>query len=80
MKNIREAVHDVIEQRILPWVRRDGISKLILPEQITQEHCATPIKCPRPCCLRHREPILAIGLTGKAPYCIDGKTFIFTRG
>lgn len=80
MKNIREAVHDVIAQRVLPWIERDGISKLLLPEQITQAHCATPMRCERPCYLRYRGPILGIGLTGKAPHGIDGKTFIFTRG
>ena len=80
MKNIREAVHDVIEQRILPWIERDGISKLILPEQITPADCARPMKCKHPCTRRHREHDLAIGLTGKATYCIDNKTFIFTPG
>lgn len=80
MKNIREAVHDVIEQRILPWIERDGISKFILPEQITPADCAKPIKCKQPCKMRHREHELGIGLTDDFSYCIDNKTFIFTPG
>ena len=78
--SIREMIHDCIKRRVLPRIERDGISKLLLPEQITPDDCARPMKCPHPCYLRYRGPILGIGLTGKAPYCIDGKTFIFTPG
>ncbi len=79
MENIRQVVHDVIEQRILPWVESDGISKLILPEQITPDHCAKPIRCNRPF-LQLQEHELVIGLTGSAISCIDRKRFIFTPG
>ena len=80
MKNIREAVHDVIEQRVLPWVERDGISNLILPEQITPDDCISLERCKRLGSGGHREHELAIGLTGKAPYCITQKAFVFTPG
>jgi AraC-like DNA-binding protein len=79
MKNIREAVHDVIAQRIIPWVERDGISKLLLPEQITPADCIRVARCNR-VYSGHREHDLGIGLTGKAPYCIDGNAFVLTPG
>lgn len=78
--SLREIIHDCIERRVLPRIERNGVSKLILPEQITPADCTTPMKCTRPCYLRHREPILAIGLTGKVSHGIDGKPFIFTPG
>ncbi len=80
MNTIREAIRDIINDRILPWIERDGISNLILPEQITPADCARPIKCKRPCLAQHREGELGIGLTGNTPYCIENKTFIFTPG
>ena len=76
MKTLREAVREVIEQRIIPWIERDGISKLLLPEQITPDHCAKPMKCRQPCDLRHKEHELAIGLKGKPTYCIEDKAVI----
>lgn len=79
MKNIRQVIHDVIEQRVLPWIEQDGISNLLLPEQITPEHCARPIICRRPF-LQLQEHELVIGLTGSAMYCIDHKRVIFTPG
>ncbi len=80
MKNLREAVSDVIRRKVLPWVERDGISKLLLPEQITPEHCAAPIKCKHSETMWHREHEIGIGLVGEIPYCIDGKRFLFTPG
>ncbi len=80
MDNAQEAIHNVIKRRILPWVERDGIGKLILPEQITPADCAKPMKCHRPPWWVSRHQELMVGLTGKAPYCIDNKTFIFTPG
>ena len=80
MKSIQEAFRGIIEHRILPWIERDGISKLLLPEQITSADCARRTKYKQPCNVWHREHELGIGLTGKAPYCIEGKTFIFTPG
>ncbi len=80
MENIREVIRDVIQQRVLPWVERDGLSNLILPDQITPDDCAKPIKCNRPCRRSHRENELAIGLVGEMTYCIDNKRFIFTPG
>lgn len=78
-RSLRETVHDCIEQHVLPWIEQDGISKLLLPEQITPEHCAKPIICRRPY-LRIQEHEFAVGLTGRATCCIDHKRFIFTPG
>ena len=80
MKDIREATRNIISKRILPWIERDGISKLLLPEQITPTYCIRSEKCKRRGPPPNREPSLAIGLTGKAPYCIDRKAFVFTPG
>lgn len=79
MKNIREAVHDVIARCVIPWVERDGISKLLLPEQITPADCIKVARCSR-VYSGHREHDIGIGLTGKAPYCIAGNAFVFTPG
>lgn len=80
MKNIRNAVHECIEQRILPWIERDGIGNLILPEQITPDDCVSEPKCDRACNPGHRERDLVIGLAGRTPYCIERKAFLFTPG
>lgn len=82
MKDIREIVRDIIDQRILPRIERDGISKLILPEQITPDDCIRPARGEQACDkhFQHREHELGIGLTGKVPYCIDNKVFVFTPG
>ncbi len=80
MINIRQAIRNIISERILPWIERDGVSKLILPEQITPDDCAKPMKCKQTCDLRHREHEIGIGLTGEVPYCIESKRFIFTPG
>jgi AraC-like DNA-binding protein len=80
MKNLREAVSDVIHDRVLPWIERDGISNLLLPEQITPEHCAKPIKCKTSRTMWHREHELGIGLVGEIPYCINGKRLLFPPG
>ncbi len=73
-------VHDVIKQRIIPRIERDGISKLILPEQITSADCGKTVERKRLPLKRKREDELAIGLTGKVSYCIDNKKFIFAPG
>ncbi|MCK4624217.1 MAG: helix-turn-helix transcriptional regulator [Phycisphaerae bacterium] len=80
MKNICEIIRDVIQQRILPSIERDGISNLILPEQIKPADCARPISCNRPCRRSYREEELAIGLFGEVTYCINNMRFIFTPG
>ncbi len=80
MKNIREAIHECIEHRVLPWIERDGISNLILPEQITPADCIRSKRCNRPHNPPHREDDLIIGLAGRAPRCIDKKAFVFTPG
>ncbi len=80
MQSIREAIHNVIADRILPWIERDGIGKLILPEQITPDDCDKTEPCKGRRKGRFRREELAIGLTGKATYCIGNKTFIFTPG
>ena len=80
MKTIREEIRRVIEGRILPWIERDGISKLFLPEHITPDVCAKPIKSKRPCKTWHMEHEIGIGLTGEMTYLIDGKRFLFAPG
>ncbi len=80
MKSFREAIRRVIAGSILPRIERDGIKKLILPDQITPADCAKPMKCTQPPRWKSRRQELMVGLTGKAPYCIDYKTFIFTPG
>ena len=80
MKTLREAVRDIINDRILPWVERDGIGKLFLPEQITDADCVKEPRCDRPYDPGHRERDLVIGLAGRTPYCIEKKPFVFTPG
>ncbi|MDY7010410.1 MAG: AraC family transcriptional regulator [Planctomycetota bacterium] len=80
MKTIRETVHDVIAERVIPWIERDGISKLILPEQITPDDCIKEPRCDRYCPPGHREHDMAIGLTGRTVFCIENKAFVFTPG
>ena len=80
MKSISELIRTVIERRVLPWIERDGISKLILPEQITPDDCIRVPRCRQYRSTGHREHELAIGLTGRAPYCIKDKAFVFTAG
>jgi AraC-like DNA-binding protein len=80
MKTIREVIRHVIKGRVLPWIERDGISKLILPEQITPDVCAKPIKSKRLCETWHVEHEIGIGLTGEMTYVINGKRFLFVPG
>lgn len=80
MKTLRQTVRDVISERVLPWIERDGISRMILPEEITHEDCAKPIKCRQLCDMRHHEHEIGIGLAGEGPYCIDNKRYIFKPG
>ncbi|MDY7009757.1 MAG: AraC family transcriptional regulator [Planctomycetota bacterium] len=80
MEDVQETIRRVIRRRILPWVESNGISKLILPDQITPADCTEPIECKQPPRWRSRRQMLIVGLTGKAPYCIDNKNFIFTPG
>ncbi len=80
MKDIGKVIRTVIKQRILPQIKRDGIRKLLLPEQIALADCVKPTKREQPCSLEHSEPELIISLGGKAPYRIADKTFIFTLG
>lgn len=80
MKIIREAVHDFIEQRILTWVERDGVENLLLPEQITPDLCAKPIKCRQLCRLQHRNHEIGFGLTGESIYCVDNKRLLLPAG
>ena len=78
MNSICETIRNVIDEHILPRIERDGIGGLILPEQIKSPSRGKSGQ-PAPLCnLRHPEHELAIGLAGKAPYCIAGKTVIFT--
>ena len=80
MNNLHEAVHEVVERRVLPWVERDGVSKLILPEQITPDDCVKKPNCDRDVGQGHCQHNIAIGLSGQTPYCIDKKAFVFTPG
>jgi AraC-like DNA-binding protein len=80
MKSIRETLRDIIEHRILPWVERDGISKLILPEQIPPADCTRAPGCSRRPRHRYHDPAIGIGLAGKSPYCIENKAFVLTPG
>ncbi len=80
MKDIHQAVGEIIDERILRWIERDGVSKLLLPEQITSADCDESANPQRPRSLKHRSHELAIGLTGKAPCYIERKAFVFTPG
>lgn len=80
VRTIREEIRRVIVGRILPWIERDGISKLLLPEQITPEHCAEPNKSKGTHQTWHMEHEIGIGLTGEMTYIIDGKRFLFAPG
>lgn len=80
MDGVQETIHRVIKQRILPWIESDGISKLILPDQITPADCAESMKCQQFSRWRSQQQVLMIGLTGRAPYCIENNNFVFTPG
>lgn len=80
MKSIRESIHDIISECVMPRIESDGISKLILPEQFTPADCMELEVHKKGVHRPHREPSLAIGLTGRIPYWIGDKVFVFTPG